>query len=191
LNSRKSDSPVRLNALYVAVPRADVDSLNAEIARLKKARGEDLLRAAVSTEKLSDRVVILRQAVEANPASTPALLELGKAYRDLAQYDEAIEVFVRLARLDPNNAEAHRELGVAYSKSGNAQLAASSLREAVRLEPNDSEAWSNLGGALRRVGMCRAPDRYAKNSLIESRQSYSKAHELNNFDVYSGLNVAR
>jgi len=191
LSSQKADGPVRLNAQYVVLPRSELDSLNGEIERLKQARGEDLLRAAAAAEKLTDRVVILKQAVDANPASVTAFLELGKAYRGLGQYDDAVATLTRALKLAPNEAEVHRELGVTYSKHGRPDHAAASLREAVRLAPNDSEAWSNLGGALRRIGMSRAPSSYDKDALLESRGSYRKAHDLNRFDLYSGLNVAR
>lgn len=191
LNSQKPDGPVRLNAQYVTIPRLNLDDFKAEIERLKQARGEDLLRAAAVAERLTDRVVILKQAADANPASIIVFVELGKAYRGLSQYDEAVATFSRAIRLAPDAAEVHRELGVTYSKQGRLDLAATSLRETVRLTPNDPEAWSNLGGALRRIGMSRSPDSYDKDALIESRTSYKKAHDLNGFDLYSGLNVAR
>ncbi|CAG1023213.1 partial Magnetosome protein MamA, partial [Methylococcales bacterium] len=191
LNSTKPDGPVRLNAQYVTVPRSKLDDLNAEIERLKHARGEDLLRAAAVAEKLTDRLVILKQAAEANPASVTVFVELGKAHRGLGQYDDAVEMLTRALRLAPNEAEVHRELGVTYSKQGKPDLAAASLRKSVRLSPNDSEAWSNLAGALRRIGMSHAPNSYDKDALLESRNSYKNAHDLNGFDLYSGLNVAR
>lgn len=191
LSSKKPDGPVRLNTPYVSVPRSHLDDLNVELERLKEARGEDLLRAALAAEKLTDRVKNLKNAVEVIPGSVSAFLELGKAYRGLSQYDDAVETLIHASRLAPYNAEIHRELGVTYSKQSNPNLAATSLREAVRLAPNDSEAWSNLGGALRRIGLTGAPDCYDKDALLESRTSYNRAHDLNRFDLYSGLNVAR
>ncbi len=191
LKSTKPDNPVRLNSDIVPIRRSQIDKLNAEIERLKKDRGEDLLRAAEATDKLSDRVGILKQAVNANPASAEALLELGKTLRGLGDYDEAVDTLTKAVRLVPDGAVIHRELGVTFSKRGNPDLAASSLREAVRLSRNDPEAWSNLGGALRRVGMANAPQSYDKEALAEARTCYSKAHTLDQFDLYSGLNVPR
>jgi tetratricopeptide (TPR) repeat protein len=191
LNNQKPDGPVRLNSEYVSVPKSDLDKLKAEIERLQKARGEDLLRAAVAAEQLTDRVAILKQAVDANPASDTAFLELGKAYRTLRQYDNAIAAFKHALRFVPNKSEVHRELGLTYSKVNEFNSAVESLREAVRLDPDDVEAWNNLGGALRRIGMSDTLDIHDKQKLFESRDSYKKAHDLNNFDLYSGLNVAR
>jgi tetratricopeptide (TPR) repeat protein len=191
LNAAKPDGPVRLNAQYVTVPRKELDDLNAEIKRLTTERGEDLLRAALSTDQLSERITILRQALEVNPASVKVLLELGKTHRSLAQYDDAVNVLSRAVRLSPNDPEPHRELGVAYNKSGEPQKAVDPLKEAVRLAPGDKEAWSNLGGALRRIGMLRAPSSYDEHALQESRESYAKALSLDKHDLYSGLNVAK
>lgn len=191
LQSTKPDNPVRLNSDIVPIQRSQINEYVAEIERLKKDRGEDLLRVAKATEKLSERVGILKQAVDANPASAEAYLELGRAFRGLHEYDEAVETLTKAVRLVPDNAVLHRELGVTFSKLGKPSLAASSLREAVRLSPNDSEAWSNLGGALRRLGMADAPQSYNKDVLVEARTCYSKAHALNQFDLYSGLNVPR
>lgn len=144
LRAPRVDSPVRLNSQYVTISRSELDDLNASIKRLTVERGEDLLRAAQSAGTLTERLAILKQAVNANPASTTALLELGKTHRSLGQYDDAIAVLLRGIRLAPNQPELHRELGMTYSKSKNPQLAAASLREAVRLAPTDAEAWSNL-----------------------------------------------
>lgn len=191
LQNNICDSPVRLNSEFVTVPRATFEGLEFEIERLRKSRGEDLLRAARATEKLSDRVGLLLQAVEANPASVDASLELGRAYRGLGEYTEAIKSLEAARRLDAGNALVQRELGVCYSKMMKPEIAVNHLREAVRLAPDDAEAWGNLGGALRRLGMADAPATYNQKALEEARHSYNEAHGLNKFDLYSGLNVAR
>lgn len=191
LNNDKCDSLVRLNSDLLTIRKAEIDSLKKEIERLKRNRGEDLLRAALAAEKLSDRVSLLTQAKDANPASVQAWLELGKAYRDGSQYDDALDALTTAGRLDPNNAVVYRELGVCYSKQNKPGPAATSLREAVRLNPADAEAWSNLGGALRKVGMAEAPQAYDQKALQQSRDSYNEAHKLDKYDLYSGLNVAR
>jgi tetratricopeptide (TPR) repeat protein len=191
LRSEKPDNVVRLNARVVTIPMSTLDDLRAEIDRLQKARGEDLLRAARSAENLADRIRLLKQAAEANPASVDAFLELGKAYRGLGQYDNAAETLTQARKLAPGSSEIHRELGVTYSKQGKPDLAAASLEDALKLSPSDPEAWSNLGGTLRRIGMSGAPERYDKEALLKSRNSYNRAHELNQFDLYAGLNVAR
>jgi tetratricopeptide (TPR) repeat protein len=82
-------------------------------------------------------------------------------------------------------------LGVTYSKSGRWREAIDSLKDAVRLDPKDAEAWSNLGGAYRRAGMARGPSDFDRESLVQSRECYARAHGINRFDLYAALNVSR
>lgn len=191
LQGSKPDSPVRLNAQYVTVSRAELDALQARIEQLTQARGEDLLRAALAADKPSERLALLKQALAANPASTAVLLEMGKAHRALAQYDDAVQALHNGLRLAPEDPVLRRELGVTYSKSGRLHDAIEALREAVRLAPRDAEAWSNLGGALRRVGMAGAPGNLDQGALRQARDSYAEAHAINKYDLYSALNISR
>lgn len=191
LKNSKCDSPVRFNSEFVAIPKTQLADLRAEIERLQKARGEDLLRVADVTKDPTEKIAILRQAVDTNPASVQALLKLGVAYRDLSQYRESESILQNALRLEPDNAVIHRELGVCYSKQGKPDLAAPCLRETVRLDPNDAEAWSNLGGTLRRLGMAKAPNLFDPKALEEARESYSQAHRLDKYNLYAALNIAR
>jgi tetratricopeptide (TPR) repeat protein len=191
LTSEKTDSPVRLNSNFVTVDAREIERLNKKIGALMSARGDDLLRAGLATPNLKERLAHLKDANRANPASTDVLLELGKTERELSDYPAAIEAFRAAIRLNPGNAVLHRELGVTLSKANQVSEAIASLQDAVRLAPTDAEAWSNLGGAERRMGMSGAPATIDVDSLLKSRESYSQAHSLNKYDLYSGLNVCR
>jgi len=193
LKNSKCDSPVRLNSDKVIISKKELEKLNLEIQRLKITRGEDLLRAAEGTDQdnITDKISLLRKAIEANPALVIAYLKLGVIYRELSEYQNSIDALRRAVTLSPSNFELHRELGVTYSKLNKSELAVSSLRESVRLNPKDAESWSNLGGALRRIAMYNAPDSYDKKALQESRDSYYKAHLLNEYELYFILNVHR
>lgn len=175
----------------VTVDTREIERLNEQISALTSARGDDLLRAGLATPNLKDRLAHLKEANRANPASTDVLLELGKTERVLSDYAAAIEAFRAAIRLNPDKAVLHRELGVTLSKAKLVSEAIASLHEAVRLAPTDAEAWSNLGGAQRRMGMSGAPANFDVDSLLKSRESYSQAHSLNKYDLYSGLNVCR
>jgi tetratricopeptide (TPR) repeat protein len=191
LSNNRLDSLVRLHSDLVTIPRKVLDELQAEIGRLTKSRGEDLLRAAKTTEDLTRRISLLKQVIDANPSATEAWLELGKALRSGGSYPDAVDALQTAKRLASDSAVVYRELGVCYSKMKKSELAANSLREAVRLDPKDAEAWSNLGGALRRLGMQNAPRTYDRKSLEEAYDSYESAHSINRYDLYAGLNVAR
>lgn len=191
LTNNRLDSLVRLNSELVTIPRSRLEDLQSQISQLTTSRGEDLLRAAKTTEDLTRRISLLKQVIDANPSSTEAWLELGKALRSGGDYPEAVDALQTAKRLAPECSVIYRELGVCYSKMKKSELAANSLREAVRLTPKDAEAWSNLGGALRRLGMQNAPSAYDRKSLEEAHDSYQSAHSINKYDLYAGLNVAR
>jgi tetratricopeptide (TPR) repeat protein len=191
LRKKICDSPVRLNGKFITIPKSERESLDHEIERLRKELGEDLLRAAKATKDAEQRLTLLRQVVESNPAYAEARLELGRAYRQLSRYDDAVKELTAAQGLEPDNPVVYRELGVCYSKMGKPELAAEALREAVRLDPGNGEAWSNLGGALRRIGMAKAPASYDQKALEEARESYAHAHKLDGYNLYAGLNVAR
>lgn len=191
LKTQTCDSIVRVNSDLVTISKSEIENLENEIDRLKKARGEDLINAAKATDVLSEKLLKLQQAADANPASAEAFLELGKAYRDASKYDKAVESLISAHRLKPVDAIINRELGVTYSKQNKLELAINFLREAVRLNPGDKEAWSNLGGALRRWGMIDAPASFHQKYLEEARDSYSQALKIDKFDLYAGLNIAR
>ncbi|MEP6951137.1 MAG: tetratricopeptide repeat protein [Ginsengibacter sp.] len=191
LKSNSCDSPVLLNGKLITIPKTEFENLKTENGQLKELVGEKLVRDAMTKEKLDDKILYLLQALEKNPASVTALLEIGKAYRSKSMYEESITCLKRAIDIQPDKPELHRELGVTYSKQKKPDLAVAALREAVRLDPRDKEALNNLGGALRRMGMAKAPGDYDRRALEESCDSYSKAHKIDRFDLYSGLNVAR
>lgn len=191
LKNDTCDSMVRLNNEVITISRAEIKNLKEEIDRLKHARGEDLMNAAKAADNINERIQKLKEAVSANPASAEAFLELGKTYRDAGNYDEATKNLRDAHKLKPIDSAINRELGVTYSKQKKLDEAVYHLREAVRLSPEDTEAWSNLGGALRRMGMIEAPNSFNRKYLEEARDSYTEAHNINRYDLYSGLNVAR
>jgi len=191
IHSSECDSLVRLNSEIVVVPKAQLVALQAEIDRLKRERGEDLVRAADVEADPLRRLSLLQQAVDGNPAFVEAQLKLGITWRVVGEYSKA-ETVLKIARnLDPKSAVVNRELGVCYSKQMKPALASDCLREAVRLAPKDAEAWSNLGGALRRLAKTLSPGPFDRKTLEEARHSYEQAFVLERYDLYAALNVAR
>lgn len=191
LSSSNPDNPVRLHSDLVTLPRSELDALKDQIQELVLARGDDFLRAAKATTAPREKLKLLQEARRVNPSSTSVLLEIGLTQRELKNYREASEALCDALRLAPDDAVIHRELGVTFSKDAQLDRAVQSLREAVRLAPLDAEAWSNLGGALRRIGMAKAPAEMDEAALLQSRESYERAHDINHFDLYAALNICR
>ena len=81
-----------------------------------------------------------------------SLFNLGLAYGNAGQYEEAIASYKEALRIKPDDADAHYNLGVTYGESGQYEEAIASYKEALRIKPDDADAHYNLGYAYRKLG---------------------------------------
>ena len=112
----KIDSPVRNSLPLVTAPRSDWDALHDEIAQLKHTQADDLLVEARKAAP-AQAIALLQRAVDRDPLSIQAHLQLGIALRKTASYKQAIRELRTVVDLNEDSAEGWRELGVALSKS--------------------------------------------------------------------------
>jgi tetratricopeptide (TPR) repeat protein len=129
--------------------------------------------------------------------SQEELIIQGLAALEVAEFDEAIELFGRVAVESPDDAQAWFYLGLCYLETGNPDLAAEALNRAVAAQPDHADAHYLLGttvGALGRfedaVTSYRRsleidPDHYKAEeflirteALLESREHYRRAVRL-------------
>lgn len=94
--------PVALNTFVAADP-----GLSAGIF-------EDYIRGLIDDTDTAERIRRLKEAVRLDPAFTPALLDLGKAYFSDQQYESAAQMLGRLPRNDPHAREADFYRGLSY-----------------------------------------------------------------------------
>lgn len=185
------DSPVRKNAGIVAYEREYVERIQSEIQRLKSERGEDLFAAANAASKPNERLRLLRDAAGINPSRSDILFELGVELRKQSRFHESLDVLKQARSLNAALFQIHREIGITYGKLSDMKLAVESLNEAVRLAPNDPETLRNTGGALRRWGLREAPSKIDWDTLRTARDRYATAAQVEPYDTYALLNVAR
>lgn len=189
-NKNSCDSPVRRGNQLIAIARVELESLMAELERLKSQQAEDLINAAENIDDVKQKIDLLRRATEVNPASFPAHLKLGVVLRLAGRYDESQNKLEAAARLDPNSALAWRELGATRNKSARLHDAAVALEKSLRLDPDHSETWSTVGSLKRRLAR---RDGYIDDwsMLRESWHAYERATKLNKYtDSYSEFNAA-
>jgi tetratricopeptide (TPR) repeat protein len=136
-------------------------------------------------------IALLRQAVDRNPLSVQAHLQLGVALRKAAGYGEAVRELQTVVELNEDSAEGWRELGVALSKSDHLADAAEAFSRAVQLNGNDGETWATLGGLRRRLARSMAGPAFHWEMLRESRDAYHRASQLLGNDTYPLVNEAR
>ena len=82
---------------------------------------------------------------QANPDSAQAQFELGNAYVQAGQWDQALAAFQKAIELDPNFQGAYANLGVVYYQLEKLDLAASQYKKALELDPNDGDVAYYLG----------------------------------------------
>lgn len=75
---------------------------------------EDYIRGLIDDTDTTERIRRLKEAVRLDPAFTPALMDLGKAYFSDQQYEAAAQMLGRLPRNDPQAREADFYRGLAY-----------------------------------------------------------------------------
>jgi tetratricopeptide (TPR) repeat protein len=186
-----TDSPVRENGKVLSISASELADLRSEVDRLRSERGESYLEMAKTAHNLTDKIELLRRAVQVNPLVAESRFELGLALRESGNAADAVEHLEMAARFSPGVASHWRELGVALSKSARPDAAVPAFQRAIELDPSDFDAVSALGGAQRRLALARGPDGIDWARLEAARDTYERAATIKPLDTYPLLNVAR
>lgn len=77
---------------------------------------------------------------------------MGNAYKDLEQYDQALEILEKGLLEDEERPDIHNMMGVCHFKNGDFQKAVTSFERAVVLNPASAMDYANLGVNHRKLG---------------------------------------
>ncbi len=119
----------------------------------------------------------LERAVELDPNSVVAHLDLGNVYDGLKLYPKALEEFRKVTRLKPDSTDAYYDLGLTQTKMGRWADAAESLGTAARLD----SASAKSGGGIREDPAIQDALGYALMNSSDTRgavTAYQKAVTL-------------
>ncbi|HKR11868.1 MAG TPA: tetratricopeptide repeat protein [Pyrinomonadaceae bacterium] len=97
------------------------------------------------TRKEKTPGVLLREAVQANPNSVEAHVNLGAQLITEGAYPDAVAILEQAVSLRPNSAAAQYNLGLAQVKAGKYEGGVESNKKALELKPNWPDAYNNLG----------------------------------------------
>jgi tetratricopeptide (TPR) repeat protein len=143
----------------------------------------DLGILAARAGNTDEAIGYFAKALEINPDHAVALQNLGNAYRQKKDWENAKTVLERAVALRPDDAEANYGLGMVYAQRDDAQRAYEYLQRALATRPAYPEALNNLGILYLRTGR---PEE-AKKSFAESMRvapDYAQAY-LNLSRVYT------
>jgi protein O-mannosyl-transferase len=127
-----------------------------------------------------DGVTLWRHAVQVDPASPIAVLNLGWQLRVQGELAESVEQCQRALFLRPDYAEAYLNLGLARAAQGRTAEAERHLRRALEIAPRSASAHSDLGSLLEAQG--RLDDALKHLQLAIQLDPYSSRGH-NNFGV--------
>ena len=112
-----------------------------------------LAMIAVETGRHTDAVTLCCEALEINPSSAEAYIDMGSAMFRLGQAQAALECLDAAIALDGANAQAHNNRGLALKALGRLEDAQACYRHAITLDAKSKEAWLNLGAVQRQLNL--------------------------------------
>lgn len=125
-------------------------------------------------------VTLFEHAAAVTKDNYRAQFNLGKAFSDMGQIDEAAKYYSQAAQIKPAWPEARHNLGVALFKLGRLAEAIEEYEAAIKLNPAMAQTHSNLGVAFQMQGRSG-----------EAVAHFTKAIEINPGYVNAHYNLAR
>lgn len=122
--------------------------------------------------KLKEAIVEFKLVIEFALKDEPKILSyynMGNAYADLGDYEEAIEAYRQAIKLNSKLSKPHNNLGLAYAALNRLEEAVAEFKEAARLKPDYVEAHYNLGVAYVQLG--RKQDAEAEKKTLVKLKS--------------------
>lgn len=96
----------------------------------------------------SDRIAALERRTRSEPGNADAWTELGNAYFDSAQYENAIGAYRKSLALNPKNANVWTDMGVMYRRSNRPEEAVKAFDQAIAVDPGHEVSRINKGIVL-------------------------------------------
>ncbi|MBN1508791.1 MAG: tetratricopeptide repeat protein [Sedimentisphaerales bacterium] len=157
---------------YARAADLDPKSLDARIGA-----AECYLKAGHHVKSL----VYCEQAEQTGERTEEVLHLLARVYEGQKDYEQAIQVYMRLLSLNDGDVDAMLALAVAHMKVGRYDKAKDVLISAAQLRPADGAAFRHLGYCLIRLG-----------DIDQAVQMYQKSinFDKSDWEAYRGLGVA-
>lgn len=131
-------------------------------------------------QALLDRIRKNENNIRAGQETLKSLSALSRLYHSNGYYDEAIQNYQGLIRLDSDNPRWPHRLAGIYSKYGQLDLALPYLKQTVKLDSNYAPAWIRLGNA-----------QFKNNQTQDALTAFSKALDCDPNHPHALFGMAR
>jgi len=98
----------------------------------------------------------------------------GNEFSQAAQFEQAVDEYLKSLEIEPQNVDAMTNLGVAYYSLGKLDEAVEQYLKALEIAPNDADIHSNLAAAY----VQKYQQSVASEQLDKAMAEYQKAVEL-------------
>ena len=121
--------------------RAAVSDAKMREAEAWFEKGLELEQTGAPPEEI---VAAYQRALEIDPSSAGAAVNLGTVFFHLRRWEEAERVYLQALEIDPTYALAHFDLGNLFDERGNPEKAEHHYQAALKINPNYADAHYNL-----------------------------------------------
>lgn len=136
---------------------------------------------------LSEELILIRKALEADPYNAKAHFALGNLHTKLEDYPDAIEAYEKAAELEPNFPDTLFNLGYAHSAVGDYSSAENMFLRTTELKPGYlDEAFFNLAMVQRMQGKIQPCVENLERALIINPSNKRAEKYLIRFQSKSG-----
>jgi tetratricopeptide (TPR) repeat protein len=133
------------------------------------------------TRAYENQETLWNDTLAKNPDCGVGYANLGFAFFQKGQADEAVKQFQKALEINPNDRDAHTDLGMVLDGIGRLDEAIAQYQKALKIDPNNVEAHNNLGNTL-----------FRKGQLGEAIAQYQMAVKINpeNAEAQGNLGAA-
>jgi len=140
----------------------------------------------IKLKQYDDSIALAEKAIEINPQSFEAFMNLGIALQNLLRFDAALTKFEQAANIKPDNFEAWYCCGFLQLKLKSFEKSIESFNKAIHLNPKYYEAWYHKGIGLKNIGKddlaLKCFNQVVKIHPHHFQAYYRKANILNEMD---------
>ena len=139
---------------------------------------------ALQNNLITEGIIWLRKSLEINPNQADILVNLGAAFSEINEFDDALDYFSQAIKVDANNPLAHFNQGLTYGSLNQLDNALNSYKNALKIDPNYADALNGIGRIYHiKKEYYQAIEYYDKAIKYQYNHAgffYNKAMALNN-----------